>query len=159
MKTTSSSKMKTTSDSKRPPLHARRWLFGALALFAVGGLAVIGFNAIAQQSAAAEPAIPAGANFTSWADNGKDGLRMLQLVKGDMPAVGAVVSGVVETDTDCDPDAQGIFHCHNVIALANGGEIEVVHNHRMMNYPCLSPDQKLSLARLNSDWIIAKDAQ
>jgi hypothetical protein len=76
-----------------------------------------------------------------------------------MPAVGAVVSGVVKSDTNCDPDAQGIFHCHNVIALAGGGEIEVVHNHMMMNYPCLSPDQKLTLARLNSDWLVARDAQ
>jgi hypothetical protein len=151
--------MKTTSHSKRPPFHARRWLFGALALVAVGAVAAVGLTALAQRSAAAEPAIPAGANFTSWADNGKDGLRVLQLIKGDMPAVGAAVSGFVETDTNCDPDAQGIFHCHNVIALANGGEIEVVHNHMMMNYPCLSPDQKLSLARLNSDWAVAKDAQ
>ncbi len=151
--------MKTTSHSKRPTFHTRRWLFGALALVAVGGVAAVGLTTLAQRSAAAEPPIPAGANFTSWADNGKDGLRMLQLVKGDMPAVGAVVSGVVETDTDCDPDAQGIFHCHNVIALANGGEIEVVHNHMMMNYPCLSPDQKLSLARLNSNWIVAQDAR
>ncbi len=151
--------MKTKSHSKGPLFHARRWLFGALALAAVGGLAAVGFSSLAQQPASAEPAIPAGANFTSWADNGKDGQRMLQLVKGDMPAAGAVVSGVVKTDTNCDPDAQGIFHCHNVIALASGGEIEVVHNHMMMNYPCLAPDQKLTLARLNSDWVVAKDGQ
>jgi hypothetical protein len=151
--------MKTTSRVKALPSHPRRWLFGALALAAIGGLAAVGFSALAQQPASAEPAIPAGANFTSWADNGKDGQRVLQLIKGDMPTVGAVVSGVVEMDTNCDPDAQGIFHCHNVIALANGGEIEVVHNHMMMNYPCLSPDQKLSLVRLNSDWVVARDAQ
>ena len=151
--------MKTKSHSKGALFHARGWLFGALALAAVGGLAAVGFSALAQQPASAEPAIPAGANFTSWADNGKDGQRLLQLTKGDMPAVGAIVSGVVKSDTNCDPDAQGIFHCHNVIALASGGEIEVVHNHMMMNYPCLAPDQKLTLARLNSDWVVAKDAQ
>ena len=151
--------MKTTSLAKGWPFHARRRLFGALALAVIGGVAVVGFSTLAQQPASAEPAIPAGANFTSWADNGKDGLSMLQLIKGDMPAVGAVVAGVVKSDTDCDPDAEGVFHCHNVIALANGGEIEVVHNHVMMNHPCLAPDQKLSLARLSSDWIVAKDAQ
>jgi hypothetical protein len=151
--------MKTTSHSKRPPFHARRWLFGALALVAVGGVAAVGLTALAQRSAAAEPAIPVGANFTSWAENGKGGQVLLQLVKGDMPAAGAIVSGVVKTDTNCDPDAQGIFHCHNIIALANGGEIAVVHNHMMMNYPCLAPDQKLSLARLNSNWLVAKDAR
>lgn len=150
--------MKTTSHAKGSPSHPRRWLFGALALAAVGGMAVVGFSALAQQSASAEPAIPAGANFTSWADNGKDGMSMLQLVSGDMPAVGVAVSGVVKSDTDCDPDAQGVFHCHNVIGLANGGEIEVVHNHVMMIHACLSPGQKLSLARLSPDWIVAKDA-
>ena len=56
-------------------------------------------------------------------------------------------------------DAQGINHCHNVIELANGGEIEVIHNHSMMSYECLSPGQKLSLTPLNSDWVVAKDAQ
>jgi hypothetical protein len=151
--------MKTKSHAKGPLFHTRRWLFGALALAAIGGLAAVGFSALAQQPASAEPAIPAGANFTSWAENGKDGQRVLQLTKVDMPAVGAVVSGIVKTDTNCDPDAQGIFHCHNVIALASGGEIEVVHNHMMMNYPCLAPDQKLTLARLNSDWVVARDAQ
>jgi hypothetical protein len=151
--------MKSRSPAKASPSHLRHWLFGALALAAIGGLAAVGFSALAQQPASAEPAIPAGANFTSWADNGKDGQRVLQLVKGDMPAVGAVVSGVVKSDTNCDPDARGVFHCHNVIALAAGGEIEVVHNHMMMNYPCLAPDQKLSLARLDSDWVVARDAQ
>jgi hypothetical protein len=151
--------MNTNSHAKDWPFHARRWLFGALGLVAIGGLAAIGFSTLAQRPASAEPAIPAGAHFTSWADNGKDGQIMLQLVKGDTPAAGAIVSGVVKTDTNCEPDAQGIFHCHNVIALANGGEISVVHNHMMMNYPCLAPDQKLSLARLNSDWLVAKDAQ
>ena len=151
--------MNTNSHAKDWPFHARRWLFGALALVAIGGLAAIGFSTLAQQPASAEPAIPAGAHFTSWAENGKDGQIMLQLVKGDMPAIGAIVSGIVKTDTNCEPDAQGIFHCHNVIELADGGQIAVIHNHMMMNYPCLTPDQKLTLARLNSDWLVANDAQ
>ena len=98
--------MKTTSRAKASPSHPRRWLIGALALAAIGGLAAVGFSALAQQPASAEAAIPAGANFASWADNGKDGQRVLQLVKGDMPAVGAVVSGVVKTDTNCEPEGQ-----------------------------------------------------
>lgn len=146
------------SHSEVRPDRYRRWMIAGLAATAIGGLAALGFVAVAQQPAAAEPTIPAGAKFTSWADNGVDGERVLQLIKGDMPATGAIVSGVVKTDTNCEPDDQGIFHCHNVIALTNGGQIEVVHNHAMMNYPCLSPDQKLSLARLNGDWLIAEDA-
>ena len=147
-----------TSKSKPRPFRARRLVLAALALTAVGALAAIGVTVLAQQVASAEPAIPAGVNIGSWADNGKGGQRVLQLVKGAMPAVGAVVSGSVKTDTNCDPDAQGINHCHNVIGLANGSEIEVVHNHSMMTYECLSPGQKLSLTPLNSDWVVAKDA-
>lgn len=157
--------MKTPSRSKAQPHRAaRRGVLSALALVAVAlagiaGLAAVGFGALAPQSASAEPAIPAGASFTSWADNGSNGQRVLQRVKGDLPVVAAVVTGVVKTDTNCDPDAQGINHCHNVIGLANGTEIEVIHNHSMMNHECLSPGQKLSLSRLDADWIVAKDAQ
>lgn len=149
--------MKATSHSKDSPSHFRRWLFLALGLAAVGGLAAIGFSVLTQQPASAEPAIPAGANFSSWTNNGKDGQIVLQLVKGNMPASGVTLSGVVKTDTNCEPDAEGIFHCHNIIGLADGGEFAVVHNHMMMKYPCLSPGEKLSLARLNSDWLVAKD--
>ena len=150
--------MRSNSHSQAASSGSRGWLYGVLALAVVGAASAIGFASLAQQPASAEPAIPAGANFTTWAENGKGGQSMLQLTKGDMPAVGAVVSGVVKTDTNCEPDAQGVFHCHNVIALANGGQIEVVHNHMMMNYPCLSPGQTLSLARMDADWLVAKDA-
>jgi hypothetical protein len=150
--------MTTSLHAKARPSRARRLVLAALALTAVGALATIGVTALTQQVASAEPAVSAVAGLGSWADNGKGGQRVLQLVKGAMPAVGAVVSGTVKTDTNCDPDAQGINHCHNVIGLANGGEIEVIHNHMMMTYECLSPGQKLSLTPLNSDWVVANDA-
>jgi hypothetical protein len=130
-----------------------------MAAAAVVGLAAFGMGVLAARAASDEPAIPAGAHFTSWADNGNDGERVLQLVKGDLPKVAEVVTGVVKTDTNCDPDASGINHCHNVIALGNGGEIEVVHNHEMMHYPCLSPGDKLTLAKLADGWLVAKDGQ
>jgi hypothetical protein len=134
-------------------------VFGALALVA-GVVATIGFTTLAQQAASAEPAIPASAKITSWADNGKGGERVLQLIKGDMPVVATTVAGVVKTDTNCDPDAEGINHCHNVIGLASGGEIEVIHNHMMMAYECLSPGQKLTLTRLDdTGWLVATDAR
>jgi len=151
--------MTTSSHAKAPARRSRRWLLGGLAVAAVAGFAALGYSVFAQATAAAEPTIPAGVKFTSWADNGTGGQRVLQLVKGDMPATGAIVSGVVKTDTNCDPDAQNINHCNNVIALADGGEIEVVHNHAMMNFECLSPGQKLSLSRLDAGWVVAKDAQ
>lgn len=156
--------MKASSRSKARPSRALSGVLvasgvAAIALAAIAGLAALGFNALAPQSASAEPAIPAGASITSWADNGKDGQRLLQLVKGDIPLVAATIAGVVKTDTNCEPDAEGINHCHNVIGLANGSEIEVIHNHMMMHYECLAPSQKLSLARLDAGWVLARDTQ
>lgn len=156
--------MKIQSHSKSARHRGRGGMLPTMALAAValagiGGVAVIGFSAFAPQAASAEPAIPAGATFTSWADNGQDGQRLLQRVKGDLPIVAAAVTGIVKTDTNCDPDAEGINHCHNIIDLASGGEIEVIHNHSMMSHECLSPGQKLQLSKLNGDWIVARDAQ
>ncbi len=131
---------------------------GAFAAFVVAGLAAFGVSVLAARANSGEPAIPAGAHFTSWADNGTDGERVLQLVHGELP-MAAAVAGVVKTDTDCNPDNSGINHCHNVIGLANGGEIEVVDNHAMMRHPCLSPGQKLTLARLAAGWVVAEDGQ
>jgi hypothetical protein len=49
--------------------------------------------------------------------------------------------GVVLTDTRCNPDRNGVSHCLNVIRLANGKTILVVHDHMMMLMPCLSPGE------------------
>jgi hypothetical protein len=150
--------MKTSIDSetRRTLMRLRS---GAPAAVAVAGLIALGLIVLAPKPASAQPDIPAGAHFSSWADNGKDGERILQVVKGDLSKVAVSVDGLVKTDTNCDPDAAGVNHCHNVIGLANGGEIEVVHNHAMMRYPCLSPGEKLTLARLADGWLVAKDAQ
>jgi len=53
--------------------------------------------------------------------------------------------GVVLSDTRCNPDQMGVSHCLNRIRLANGKTILVVHNHRMMNMPCLSPGEHIFL--------------
>ncbi len=122
-----------------------------------GALAIaLGLAVIAPASALALPTIPAGAHFTSWADNGKDGERILQVVRGDLPEGAGVVAGVVKTDTNCDEDADDINHCHNVIALGSGGEIEVVLNHRNTRTLCLSPGDKLTLTRMGGGWLAAK---
>ena len=51
--------------------------------------------------------------------------------------------GVVLTDTRCNPDRNGVSHCLNVIRLANGKSILVVHDHMMMLMPCLSPGERI----------------
>jgi hypothetical protein len=112
-------------------------------------------TAFAEQPAADEPAIPAGANFATWTDNGQDGQILLQLFKGDMPLAGAVVAGTVKNDSNCAPDAQGLSHCHNVITLADGGVIEAIHVHAMGRHPCLFPGQRLSISKLDGDWLVA----
>lgn len=132
-----------------------RRAFAALALAVVGGLAAGGLTAFADQPAADEPAIPAGANFAAWTDNGQDGQIVLQRLKGDMPAAGAVVAGTVKNDLNCAPDALGLSHCHNVIMLADGESLEVIHVHAMGRHPCLFPGQRLSISRLDGDWLVA----
>jgi hypothetical protein len=48
---------------------------------------------------------------------------------------------VVLTDTRCNPDMNGVSHCLNRMRLADGHLILVVHDHRMMDMPCLSPGE------------------
>jgi hypothetical protein len=55
------------------------------------------------------------------------------------------IRGVVLTDARCNPDGNGVSHCLNRIRLANGKTILVVHDHRMMNMPCLSPGEHIVL--------------
>ena len=146
--------MNTTSHSKSR--LSGSCLFVAAAAFAViGGLGVGGATAFANQPVTDEPIVPSGANFTAWTDNGQDGKIVLRLFNGEMPAAGAVVAGTVENDTNCAPDAQGLSHCHNVIALADGGAIEAIHVHAMGRHPCLFPGQRLSISRLDGDWLVA----
>lgn len=55
------------------------------------------------------------------------------------------MNAVVLTDNRCNPDGMGVSHCLNTMRLANGTVITVVHNHRMMNMPCLSPGEHVVL--------------
>jgi hypothetical protein len=130
-----------------------------ITLSSLAGIITMGVLYYGQQAANAEPSIPSGVSLTTWLDNGKGGQHVLQIAQGDAPPVGVRVIGTVKTDTDCDPDAQGINHCHNVIALENGRSIEVIHNHVMHRYPCLSPGQRLSITRLNANWVVALEGQ
>ncbi|WP_026793063.1 hypothetical protein [Pleomorphomonas oryzae] len=150
--------MKTTPNSKSRLSRSRRWLVFAAVAVVLGGGIKVGLSALTGSAIGAQLPIPAGAHFSSWADNGKDGERVVQLVRGALPVGSLSVSGVVESDSNCTPDAQGISHCNNIITLANGSEIEVIHNHAMMDHECLAPGQKLSLSKLDGDWLVARGA-
>jgi hypothetical protein len=136
-----------------------RILSPTLALAAFGTVAAFLIPFGTQRSANAEPVIPAGVSLTSWFDNGRGGEHVLQIVRGNAPPAGVRVVGTVVTDTDCDPDANGLNHCHNRIDLADGGSIEVIHNHAMHRYPCLAPGQRMSITGLDAGWAIADRPQ
>ena len=134
-------------------------LLAALAIVSLSGVLVLGFLYFGQQPASAEPAIPSGATLSSWFDNGAGGQHLLRVFRGEAPASGVRVTGTVMTDTDCDPDAQGLSHCHNIIDLGGGLRIEVENTHNMPVHPCLSPGQRLTVTRLNADWVVASEGQ
>ena len=136
--------------------RTRRWIYTILAVTAAA--AVVADFALSQKgrAVAAEPTIPHSATLASWNQNGQNGKYLLEIVKGDAPASGLKVLGVVATDTTCEPDAQGFSHCHNVIDLANGARITVIDTHRMSQFPCLSPGEALWLTSLDpSRWVVA----
>ncbi len=147
--------MNTNPNSKSQLRSIGRVLLVALAAACLGGLVGAFVVSSGQQAARAGPTIPPSVSLTSWFDNGKGGEHVLQIAKGNAPPVGVRLVGTVTTDTDCDPDEQGLNHCHNNIDLGNGRSIEVIHNHSMHKFPCLEPGQKLSITRLNTNWVVA----
>ena len=60
-------------------------------------------------------------------------------MKGTMPS--HRMMAIVQSDSNCAADAEGVSHCLNVLHLANGSVLTVRHNHRMMDVPCLSPGE------------------
>ncbi len=78
--------------------------------------------------------------------NGARGLELVYLTKGRMPT--RATSAAVLTDTSCAADRNGVSHCSNILRLASGRRITVRHDHRMMNDPCLSPRERVSVKTL-----------
>ena len=67
----------------------------------------------------------------------------VHMLKG---TIGHRVRGLVLTDDRCNPDAHGVSHCLNRVRLASGAVVTVVHDHRMMDMPCLSPGEHVTLS-------------
>jgi hypothetical protein len=151
--------MQTKPEAKSSSARKAIVLLAALAIASFSGFVVLGVLYFGQQPASAEPAIPAGVALKSWFDNGAGGQHLLRVFRGEAPAAGVRVTGTVMTDTDCDPDALGLSHCHNIIDLGNGRRIEVENTHNMPVHPCLSPGQRLTVIRLNADWLVASEGQ
>ncbi|MDE2227768.1 MAG: hypothetical protein KGL11_01845 [Alphaproteobacteria bacterium] len=134
----------------------RHWLIGTVAVIAVAGsvMAVSSRNDPARM-ASGEPAIPHGVKLASWEENGRDGQYVLQIADGGTLPSGAAVTGTVTSDTNCAPDAQGLSHCRNGIALSNGSRITVIDIHTMSRNPCLLPGETITLTRIDSSWLVA----
>ncbi len=129
-------------------LHAApRWLLGALLLAA----AAVYTPARAWTS---EPAIPDAAPLTSWHDNGHGGRYLLKIAEGYSMRTGARITGIVRSDSDCEPDAQGLSHCRNVIDLANGRRIVVIDTHEMSRNRCLGAGDRLSITAIGPTWLM-----
>jgi len=106
------------------------------------------------QAGTDQPPIPRGVAMKSWQENGRDGRYLLQVLHGRALKAGKRVTGTVKSDTDCDIDAEGLSHCHNIIELANGTRITVIDTHNMHRYRCLGEGDRLSLTGIGKSWIM-----
>jgi hypothetical protein len=55
------------------------------------------------------------------------------------------VMAEVLTDTNCEPDAEMISRCRNVVRLADGRQMVLRHPHDMTKIPCLGPGERVRL--------------
>ncbi|KAB8140046.1 hypothetical protein F8S13_25565 [Chloroflexia bacterium SDU3-3] len=112
----------------------------------------------APQPAAADPGHPAAQASSqgrtlvivprgqqSPAISGEGGVLFASLISGAAPKSGA--AAVVRTDENCTPDAQGVSHCINALALGEA-QLVVQHHHDMAQVPCLSPGESITLITL-----------
>lgn len=146
--------MQVRQNTKAWQRHPSRWLLGALTAAGLAALAVAVLLPSGGRTGTGEPAIPLGAPLALWSENGQDGRHLLQIADGSALPTVLAASGVVVSDTQCAPDAQGFSHCRNAIELANGMRITVIDTHMMSRHPCLEPGQRLSLSKINSSWIM-----
>jgi len=142
-----------TDKGKNMRIQARfnpavRVLLGALVL---GATSLYAYNAHA--TGARQP-IPPGVAMKSWQENGRGGRYLLQVIEGRVPKAGKSASGIVTSDTDCDADAEGLSHCHNIIEFPNGSRITVIDTHNMHVNPCMSPGDRISLTRIDKSWVM-----
>ena len=106
--------------------------------------------------AGTEPALPALSGIQNWHENGAAGRYVVPVIHGDAGAVTASTLGLVLTDSDCTPDAQGLSHCHNFIELENGDKIQIQNNHQMSVHRCLQPGERVEVAPLHGKWVIVQ---
>jgi len=117
--------------------------------FSASVFAGTGLKGVGQQP------VPKSVTMTSWEDNGQGGQYLLQFQRGRTLAKGERVKGTVLSDSNCEPDAQGLNHCRNVIELENGARLLVVNNHKMSSNSCLHPGSGITLTGMDGPWMKA----
>ena len=133
----------------QPKLYpVSRLLFG---MFVLSTASLYSYNVNARTD---QPPIPRGVAMKSWQENGRDGRYLLQVLQGSALKTGEPVTGNVKSDTDCDADAAGLSHCHNIIELANGTRITVINTHNMHRNRCLGDGDLISLTGISGSWIM-----
>lgn len=99
-------------------------------------------------------AIPASVGIQSWYGNGTGGHYVAPVIDGSTKLLesGSRI-GMVLTDTNCTPDAQGLSHCHNSIAFGDGSRITIQDNHQMSRHRCLRPGERVRVTLLKEKWV------
>ena len=73
------------------------------------------------------------------------GVLMASLVTGQLPD--GAMQAIVRTDSNCQPDQEGISHCLNELAIGST-TIVVRHHHKMRDVPCLTPGETINILSL-----------
>ncbi len=73
------------------------------------------------------------------------GYLMANLRTGQVPE--GATTATVRSDSNCQPDADGVSHCLNDLQIGNV-IVTVQHHHQMSSVPCLSPGETVSLMTL-----------
>jgi hypothetical protein len=94
---------------------------------------------------AARILVIAAANQTLPGTSNSAGVLMANLRDGHIPT--GATSAVVLSDSNCEPDADGISHCLNDLNIG-GVVVTVQHHHNMGKVPCLSPGETITLMTL-----------
>jgi len=133
-------------------IHRMRPMIAALAATAlVVGLAACGGGESLSSSSTGAHATPGEVERTVIVYDHQPGPSPSQvtlhagLEEGQLPA--GPVTATVLTDEECEPDAQGISHCRNEVALASGTTVVLRHLHNMMEVECLAPGEEVVLRR------------
>ncbi|WDL96623.1 hypothetical protein [Alicyclobacillus sp. ALC3] len=127
-------------------------IFTMMGIFGVlGGLGIsrtiLSSSQISRTTSISLPEPPG--TVVNWQTNGVHHERFVQIVRGTLSTE---ETGVIKTDTNCTPDALGLSHCQNILALPHNKTLVVTDIHNMQNYRCLKVGETVIVKPVNSNW-------